>query len=111
MPFKTIKNLGKEMLWKFLQSRETKLDIPAIIWYMGCTKNVIPQTQRYSEIYAVFPVFRHFISMMPDVHGGIVKNVFEWSKVKIELGMIEMPNAKTYDMHYEKIINTKTNHC
>ena len=99
------------MLWKFIQSGEAKLDIPAIIRNVGCSKNVIPQTQRYSEIYAVFPVLRHFISMMPDVHGRIVKNIFQRSKVKIEVGMIEMPNAKTYDMNYEKIINTKTNHC
>ena len=47
------------------------------MWDVSGAEEVVPDAERKAEVHSVSMVFREVASMVPDVHLGIVEEVFQ----------------------------------
>ena len=71
-------HLLHKTLRKRLIALKTERNIPTIVRNVSRAKKVVPDGKRQAEVYAVVCVaaFRQMLSVMPNVHLRIIKNIF-----------------------------------
>lgn len=88
---------------------EAELDVAAIVGDVGGAKEVIPDAEGEPEVHAVAMVFGEFFGVVPDVHLGIVEEVFEGAEWDAEVRVIEVADGGGEGVDDEELLNSEPN--
>lgn len=104
-------HLPPECFWELLHIVKTQRNIAAIVGHVGGAEDVVPDAEGKAEVHAVAVLTRKLAGMMPDVHLGIIKDVFQWAEWNAQIGMIEVTDDDGEDMHDDELIDAKADEC
>ncbi len=73
-----------------------------------CFKNIIPKGKGKAEVHAI-PLGNMF-GMVPDMHLGIIENVFQRTKRNPDIAVVKMTDGKGKDMDDQEVLHAKSDH-
>jgi hypothetical protein len=95
--------LSDKCFWKSLYTRKSQSDTLSLPGNIIGSEKVIPEAEGESEIHPVFSFFWKVVSMMPDVHLGVVEYIFQIAYIPFDIRMVEMPYRQGKNMDDEKV--------
>lgn len=86
-----------------------QFDVAAIARNPRRAEEVVPQREGNAVVDAEAICWQVF-HMVPDVHLGVVEDVFQWPQWEIDVGMVQVADQNGEQVNEYKILNAKPNH-